>query len=136
MAAQQAAADKAEADRIQTENNRIEQERLARLPSPTGTYANSYTPGNCTWYVASRKQVPSSWGNANGWFWNAQSEGWAVGYTPQVGAIATTTVGWAGHVALVEAVEGSNILVSEMNYQGLGQISQRWASASDFSYIY
>jgi hypothetical protein len=125
-----------EAEHARLEAVRIEQERLARLPKPVGTFANSYDWGNCTWYVASRKQVPGNWGNAATWFGNAQAQGWATGSVPQVGAIAQTTAGWAGHVALVEAVEGPLVLVSEMNYEGLDVIDQRWASANDFNYIY
>lgn len=130
----------AQAQAAQAEAARIEQARLARLPQPFGTFSNSYNWGNCTWYVASRKQIPNTWGNANTWLANAQAEGWATGSSPQVGAIAQTTAGWAGHVAIVEAVDNtgtqSRVLVSEMNYNGLDVIDQRWAGANEFSYIY
>lgn len=128
------AAAQAEAARRQAE--RIEQERLARLPKPFGTYGNSYAYGQCTWYVASRKAVPGDWGNAGTWFYNAQAQGWATGYSPQVGAIGTTTAGYWGHVVIIEAVEGNNVLVSEMNYNGWNVISSRWAGANEFNYIY
>jgi len=39
-----------------------------------------------------------------------------------------------GHVALVEAVEGDNFMVSEMNYKGRGIIDQRWISIELFLY--
>jgi len=46
----------------------------------------SGAPGNCTWYVASYKNV--NWrGNANQWMRNAAAKGHAIGYSPSVGAI-------------------------------------------------
>lgn len=106
--------------------------------SPFGTYRNNYAWGNCTWYVASRRPVPSNWGNARTWYPRAAAAGWKVGSAPAVGAIAATSAGYFGHVALVEQVspDGTQVLVSEMNYRGLGIRSSRWAPASSFRYIY
>lgn len=106
--------------------------------APFGTYRNSYAWGNCTWYVASRRQVPTNWGNARTWYPRAQAAGWRTGTTPVVGAIAWTSAGYYGHVALVEQVsaDGAQVLVSEMNYRGLGIRSSRWTTAASFRYIY
>ena len=109
---------------------------------PPGTMAapyafkNTYASGQCTWYVAGRRQVPSGWGNANTWYYRARSQGWSTGTVPAVGAIATTTQGYFGHTALVEAIEGSQILVSEMNFIGPYVIDRRWVPATGFKYIY
>lgn len=97
---------------------------------------NSYAWGQCTSYVASRRPVPPHWGNASSWLSSAQRAGWATGTTPQRGAIAWTAAGRLGHVALVESVSGGQVLVSEMNYVGLGRTDQRWSPSSSFRYIY
>lgn len=98
---------------------------------------NGYSYGYCTYYVASRRSVPGSWGNANSWYYAAASSGWAVGSTPRVGAIAQTSAGYAGHVAFVEAVNGNMVTVSEMNYNGnWNRVTSRTVPASSFRYIY
>jgi surface antigen len=78
---------------------------------------NGYDRGWCTWYVASRINVPTNWGNANTWDDRAPLSGWTVSTTPRVGAIAQTDAGWAGHVAIIEAVspDGTMIKYSDMN---------------------
>ena len=86
---------------------------------------NHFDNGYCTWYVATRRNVP--WfGNANQWWPNARAYGFAEGYQPQVGAIMVTAESGYGHVAYVEAVnpDGSWV-VSEMNYAGWGYRSTR-----------
>ena len=76
-------------------------------------------------------------GDARNWYYAAQSYGYAVGSVPAVGAVAWTPNGYYGHVAYVEAVNGDQVFISEMNYNGgWGVTSTRWASASSFSYIY
>jgi N-acetylmuramoyl-L-alanine amidase len=122
--------------------------RVASVPSaarsniaPTLTrYAfggNGYAYGYCTYYVAGRRSVPSGWGNANTWYYAAQSSGFRVGSTPVPGAIAWTSAGYYGHVAYVEQVSGGQVLVSEMNFNGnWNRVTSRWASASSFRYIY
>lgn len=103
-----------------------------------GSYANGYAYGYCTYYVATRRSVPSNWGNANAWFYNAQASGYAVGFSPQPGAVAQTSGGYGGygHVAFVESVSGDMVTVSEMNYAGWNQVSSRTVPASSFRYIY
>lgn len=98
---------------------------------------NTYAYGYCTWYVASRRSVPSFWGNANAWYSNAQISGYSVGSVPRPGAIAWTGAGYYGHVAYVESVSGGNVTVSEMNWNGgWGRVSSRTVPASSFRYIY
>jgi surface antigen len=98
---------------------------------------DGYSYGYCTWYVASRRNVPSSWGNANSWYYNAQASGFSVGSTPIPGAIAWTGAGYYGHVAYVESVSGGMVTVSEMNYNGnWGRVTSRTVPAYDFRYIY
>lgn len=104
--------------------------------APAYTYANSYVRGQCTWYVAGRRQIPGNWGDARTWYPRAQSAGWSVGATPAVAAIAWTPAGARGHVAVVEAIENGQVLISEMNYMGAYKIDKRWAPISAFKYIY
>lgn len=136
------AAQKAQADKVAAEAaeaaRQAEIARQAYLNSvagrvrPTGTYGNNYNWGNCTQYVASKISVPDSLGNANNW-------GFVLGAkaTPIVGAIAWSTAGWAGHVAVVEAVSGDQVEVSEENVFGLGVVDTRWTNLLDWNgFIY
>ncbi len=98
---------------------------------------NGYSFGYCTYYVATRRNIPSNWGNANQWYYNAQASGFSVGSKPVPGAIAWTGAGYYGHVAYVESVSGGMVTVSEMNYNGnWDRVTERTVSASSFSYIY
>jgi surface antigen len=89
-----------------------------------GPFANHFSWGWCTYYVATRRYVPWN-GDAHAWYYNAQAYGYAVGRTPSAGAIMVTWESWWGHVAYVESVDGSCWTVSEMNYRGFGVISYR-----------
>jgi surface antigen len=102
-----------------------------------GFSANGYAFGYCTYYVATRRNVPSNWGNANAWYYNAQASGFSVGSTPIPGAIAWSGSGYYGHVAYVESVSGGSVTVSEMNYNGgWDRVSWRTVPAYSFRYIY
>lgn len=99
---------------------------------------NTYTPGQCTWYVKNRRggSLPNGLGNADQWFARAQAMGMSTGHTPQVGAAGVRPTGQ--HAVYVEAVHGNGtITISEMNYN-YSPYSQRTrtANASDFIYIY
>ena len=105
---------------------------------------NPLTGGNCTYYAWGRayeilgyplpnKQVDS---NPNGWgsfrsnakyFWSDNKElydegrgGFAYGSEPAVGAIAvwdgSITNGWCGHVAVVEEVNGNEVVTSNSGW--------------------
>jgi surface antigen len=98
---------------------------------------NGYSLGYCTFYVASRRAVPSNWGNANTWYYNAQASGFSVGSVPVPGAIAWTGAGYYGHVGYVEAVSGGMVTISEMNYNGgWNRVTRRTVPAGTFRYIY
>ncbi len=107
--------------------------------SSTGTWAESWYGGpqwttgghNCTRYAAYRLAANGlgdpghSWGNATQWetFVGTQYGPSAVSTEAAVGSIAQWdankgTHGESGHVAYVEAVLGSTIIVSEDNYGG------------------
>jgi surface antigen/LysM repeat protein len=102
-----------------------------------GFSGNGYSYGYCTYYVASRRSVPSNWGNANAWYYNAQASGFSVGSTPVPGAIAWSGAGYFGHVAYVESVNGGMVTVSEMNFNGgWNRVSSRTVSAGSFRYIF
>lgn len=122
-----------------TQTTATSQITTSRVPALTffSGAGNGYSYGYCTWYVASRRSVPGSWGNARTWYYNAQYSGFRVGSAPASGAIAWTGAGYAGHVAYVEKVSGGQVLVSEMNYGGnWGRVTSRWVSAGSFNYIY
>ena len=106
--------------------------------APDYAYANTYTKGQCTWYVAGRREIPNNWGNAVTWYWNASASGYKTGTTAAVGAIAWTGEGRYGHVALVEDIssDGRSVYIAEMNYRGAYVKSHRWAPVSAFKYIY
>ena len=97
-----------------------------RVIPHSGSSYNHFPWGQCTYYVASRRNIP--W-NGDAWMWygNARAAGWATGSTPRVGAIMVTWESrYYGHVAIVEAVYGDgSYLISEMNYRGLGIVDQR-----------
>lgn len=91
----------------------------AYTPSPSGSTANTYPIGQCTWGVKQvASWVGSYWGNANQWLYSASAAGFRTGSTPAVGAVAVWTSGAYGHVAVVTAVNGSQIQVVESNYAG------------------
>jgi len=80
--------------------------------------------GQCTYYLASKKHI--TWnGNAGEWLINSSYQGYTTGSTPQVGAIMVTNESPYGHVALVEKIRGREIIISEMNYKGVGIVSNR-----------
>lgn len=106
--------------------------------SPVASGGNLYVPGNCTWYVKSRRpDIPNRMGNANRWIASAIAHGLSTGSIPRPGAVGVTLAGSMGHVVLVETVNGDGtVTISEMNYKGLGVVSSRTVSASAFTYIY
>lgn len=103
--------------------------------------SNGYDYGYCTYYAAARAGAPSNWGNANTWAYYAALSGWTVSSTPRVGAIAQTSAGYLGHVAIVEAVsdDGTMVKYSDMNgIAGWGRVGYSdWTPVSHFPhYIY
>jgi N-acetylmuramoyl-L-alanine amidase len=118
----------------------------SRLLGSAGSFvaqygSNGYDYGYCTYYAAARSGAPSNWGNANTWAYYAALSGWTVSSAPRPGAIAQTSRGYLGHVAIVEAVsaDGSQIKYSDMNgLSGWGRVGYSdWVSSSYFEhYIY
>ena len=94
-----------------------------------GSKYNGYPYGYCTYFVATKRAVPNSWGDAKRWLSSAKNAGYATGSTPAVGAIVVTAESWWGHVAFVESVNGGSITISEMNARGWGVTSTRTISA-------
>ncbi len=77
-----------------------------------------------------------AWGNANQWDDGAISSGYRVDWQPQVGAVAQTDSGPFGHVAVVEAVQGGSVVVSEMNYDGYGHFRYAQYPTGYFKYVH
>lgn len=108
-----------------------------QAPKPSNvSFANSYDVGFCTFGVASWTKVPSGLGNANMWASGARAMGYIVSTIPKIGAVAQSSAGAYGHVALVVGVSGSQVQIKEMNYKGWNIISYRWTSINSFVYIY
>ncbi len=87
-----------------------------------------FVAGNCTWHVARNKAV--TWrGNANQWIRNARAQGVPTGKTPIVGAIVQFSGhgynAYYGHVGIVTDIQDGNIIVSDMNYRGLYEVTIR-----------
>lgn len=101
----------------------------ATVKRDPGSSNNGYPYGYCTYYVASKRYVPSSWGDAKSWLNSASRAGYSTGSEPATGAIVVTKESWWGHVAYVEDVNGDEITISEMNARGWGVISRRTLSA-------
>ena len=101
---------------------------------PADHGANTFPYGQCTYYVASRRDV--SWGG-NAWAWYRNAAGIRPeGHVPVEGSIVVFGIGWFGHVAYVEHVNpDGSFLVSEMNYYanggGWGLVDRRTISAND-----
>jgi hypothetical protein len=100
---------------------------------PPSHGGDSFPYGECTYYVATRRDV--TWaGNAGGWWQNAR---WSQpeGRVPVAGAIAVfegNGYSYDGHVAFVDTVNADgSFVISEMNYDGWGVSDQRTVQAGD-----
>lgn len=98
--------------------------------------------GNCTWYVASYKNVDWRW-NANQWLNNARAKWHPTGTTPQTWSIVVLDGRgynpWYGHVAIVMEVKADTLIVSDMNYRRLYEVTYREIPKNDRAiqwYIY
>jgi surface antigen len=100
-------------------------------PFAFGPINDDYPWGQCTWYVASLRNVP--WmANAKDWLEFSQWDGFSTGMTPEPGAIVVWGAGHGynalyGHVAYVVAVQSSyQFTVDEANFYLVpGQVDQR-----------
>ena len=104
--------------------------------------SRGFAPGNCTWYVAQNKTV--TWrGNANRWMANARAAGVKTGQKPVPGAIVQFSGRgynrYYGHVGIVADVTDDYIIVKDMNYRGLYEVTIRKVKKDDSTidgYIY
>ena len=98
--------------------------------------------GNCTYYVATHKNV--TWrGNANAWLRNAAAAGVPTGSKPVPGAIISFSGRgynpYYGHVGIVVDIDGNDLIVKDMNYRRLNEVTVRRVPKNDGSirgYIY
>ncbi|MFZ0129702.1 MAG: CHAP domain-containing protein, partial [Candidatus Dormiibacterota bacterium] len=102
-------------------------------PFAYGPRVDDFPWGQCTWYVASLRDV--TWGG-DAWEWliAAAARGKHEGIIPRVGAIVVFGPGNGysplGHVAYVESVlNPTNFIVDEANVDGLGIVDQRLISS-------
>lgn len=113
----------------------------------SGDSGNAYPWGQCTWWAYVRRHqlglpVGSYFGNGGQWANSARAYGYRVDQTPSVGAVIVFAPGQDGadplygHVAIVEAVYGNRILISESNVRGLGVISHRTLYAPGHWFIH
>jgi surface antigen len=108
------------------------------LIDPWGMY-NRECVSYAAWKVQQATGHMPYWGghgNANQWPASAQADGIPTGYTPKVGSVAISMAGYYGHAMWVEAVNGNQIYVSQMNYDLAGHYSEMWLNGSGLTYIY
>ena len=90
---------------------------------------------HAAWRVAKETGVYYQWGNGGDFYRNAINAGYTgLGRSPQPGSLAVM-FGTPGHVAWVEDVSGSQVRVSQYNYNygaGWGMYSDMWLPASVF----
>ncbi len=86
----------------------------------------------CGWRLQSRNGyiIAGAYGNAQDWGTHARNDGYTVDKNPAIGAIAW----WyysatSGHVAWVEAVNGSNVTIEEYNKDLTGHYKEEVISA-------
>ena len=92
---------------------------ITTTPITYSSSGNTYPVGQCTWGAKQAAPwVGNYWGNAGQWLGSARAAGFSTGSTPRVGAVAVWTNSYYGHVAVVTAVNGSQIQVVESNYAG------------------
>ncbi len=117
--------------------------------NPTWTYdlvwrkpQHTFYWWNCTWYVAQYKNV-NWWWNANQWIKNATAKWHAIWSTPVLWAIVQLEWRWYnpkyGHVAIVMDIKPNHIIVSDMNYRRLWEVTYRRIPINDRAitwYIY
>lgn len=104
--------------------------------------SNRFYWWNCTWYVAKYKNVTWSW-NANEWLSNAANNWKSTWNNPSVWAIIVFNWTWYNpkywHVGIVMDIKWNDLIVSDMNYRRLNEVTYRKVSANDRTikwYIY
>ncbi|MGH3170257.1 MAG: CHAP domain-containing protein [Trebonia sp.] len=98
-----------------------------------------YEYRNCTSYVAWRLAAAGvntglfrDLGNAAQWLSAVSGEaGVVINHTSSPGAVAVWESGTYGHVAWVDSVSGSSVIVSDYNYAGTGAYARRRLGRAD-----
>lgn len=114
----------------------------SRYPVKYTGLSRGFAWGNCTWYVAQNKSV--SWrGNANAWMKNAKAAWVKTGQKPIPGAIIQFSGRgynrYYGHVGIVADVTDDYVIVKDMNYRKINEVTIRKVPIGDDSidgYIY
>lgn len=103
---------------------------------------HSFVWWNCTRYVAQYKNV-TWWWNANAWIRNARAAWKSTWSSPSIGAIVQLTWRWYnpryGHVWIVMDITSTDIIISDMNYRRLNEVTYRKIAINDRTidwYIY
>lgn len=115
--------------------DRAEQDSLV---DPWGMY-NRECVSYAAWKVYQTYGRMPYWGghgNANQWPASARADGIPTGSTPKVGSVAISMNGYYGHAMWVEAVNGSQVYVSQYNFDLAGHYSEMWVNGANFTYIY
>lgn len=93
---------------------------------------------NCTWYVSKQLKVTWTW-NAKDWLNNARNKWKETWNIPQKKSIIVFWT-WYNekywHVAIVESRKDDIIIVSEMNYKKLNEITYRKINIYDNSIVW
>lgn len=104
--------------------------------------SHSFVWWNCTRYVAQYKNV-KWWWNANQWLKNAAAAWYSTWSTPSLWAIVQLTGRWYNprywHVWIVMDIVWNDIIISDMNYRMLNEITYRKIPINDRTidwYIY
>ncbi|MGN6588061.1 MAG: CHAP domain-containing protein [Solirubrobacterales bacterium] len=104
-----------------------------------------YPAGQSTWWVARHRTdlpfFPGRAGNAMNWAKSAEARGFPVGTAPKTEAVAVFQpgqygAGRFGHVALVVAVHGSRIRISEAGLEVPGKVDERTIDSRGLRFIY
>jgi surface antigen len=97
---------------------------------------------NCTRFIGQYKDV-TWWGNAKDWLKNAKAKGAETWKDPKAGAIIVFFGKgynpWYGHVAIVVDVKDDSLIVKDMNYRRLNEVTTREIPKNDRAisgYIY
>lgn len=92
--------------------------------------------GNCTWYVAQYKNVDWSW-NAKDWLRNARSKWHKTSNIASVWSIIVFNWRWYNpvywHVWIVTWITWNNLIISDMNYRRLWEVTSRKISKNDWA---
>lgn len=92
--------------------------------------------GNCTWYVWQYKNV-NWWWNANKWIANARAKWHKIlsKTSPKIWSIVQLTGRWYNpkywHVAIVMDITETHIIISDMNYRRLNEVTYRKIAIND-----